>query len=199
MFVNEQEKIIISVPMKCGTETFAELLDDSWIDIYAKAKFDELPLSALQKTLNVCELTDRNLDDYTHYVIVRHPVKWLVSGFRFLQSLKKNPKHFKYHTDFEKHLQDVLLERTSDYIAFDSFWSDHCSVMPDQYCNENAIPIKLENLQDFVTQLGIQKTIPINNKTSGRIPYPQINTNVSKLLHELCKDYCQRFDYNMEI
>jgi hypothetical protein len=198
MFVNDEKGIIISVPMKCGTETFATALPKDWIDIYANPKFDEIPLSALEKTLKVCELTNRNLNDYTHYVIVRHPVKWLVSGFRFLQSLQKNPKHFKYHTNFEKHLHDVYLERTQNYQAFDGFWSDHCSVMPDQYCDENAIPIKLENIDEFFKTFDIYN-IPLLNKTSSRIPYPRLNTLSKDLLYKISADYCKRFHYVMDI
>lgn len=197
MFINDIRKIIISVPMKCGTETFAEIFknDRHWVDIYKSRTLDDIELSGLNKTLKVFELTGRNFEDYTHYVIVRHPVDWLVSGFRFLQSFKQNRKLFKYHTNFYKHLKDVKKERDSDVTIFNLFWSDHCSVMPDCYCDESALPRKIEDLDNFLIELNIDTPIPVLNKTASHVPYPLINNKCKTIIEDICKDYCNKYDY----
>lgn len=197
MFLNDKQKIVISVPMKCGTETFAEIFkhDKNWIDIYKNRTLDDIELSGLDKTLKVFELTHRNFDDYTHYVIVRHPVQWIISGFRFLQSFKQNRKLFKYHTNFYNHLKDVKKERDLNITVFNLFWSDHCSVMPDRYCNENALPRQIENLDAFLNELNIDTEIPVLNKTASHIPYPDINIQCRTLLQDICKEYCQQYGY----
>ena len=194
MFVNHDAKILISVPSKCGTHTFAHLLK-GWQDVYTKKSLDNLPYTGLQKTLAACDKLKINLNDYTHYVVVRHPHTWLMSGFRFLQGLGGNPKHFKYHRDYEAHLTDVLTERTQQTTVFDLFWSEHCSVMPDAYCDKNSIPIKLENIDDFFKTLGITCKVVKHNTTNPRVPYPIINSNVKKLLHQISDDYAKRYGY----
>lgn len=200
MFINDKRKIIISVPMKCGTETFAEIFqnDRHWIDIYKSRTLDDIELSGLAKTLKVFELTGRNFEDYTHYVIVRHPVDWLVSGFRFLQSFKQNRKLFQYHTNFYKHLKDVKKEREQNTTVFNLFWSDHCSVMPDRYCDKNALPRQIEKLDDFLKELNIDADIPVLNKTSSHIPYPAINNSSRELLKDICLEYCEKYGYTIQ-
>ena len=196
MFVNHDAKILISVPSKCGTYTFAHLLK-GWQDVYTKKSIDNLPYTGLQKTLAACDKLKINFDDYTHYVVVRHPHSWLMSGFRFLQSFGGNPRHFKYHRDYEAHLTDVLAERTQNITVFNLFWSEHCSVMPDKYCDKNGIPVKLENIDDFFKTLNVFNTVPIKNVTSPRIPYPIINSNIQSLLNEISEDYAKKFGYTL--
>jgi hypothetical protein len=69
--------------------------------------------------------------------------------------------------------------------------------MPDKYCDKNAIPVKLENIDDFFKTLNVFNTVPIKNATSPRIPYPVINSNIQSLLNEISSDYAKKFGYTL--
>lgn len=184
MLINDKDKKFIIVPMKCGSSSFRELYKNSrhWFDITSDEKLDSLPYTGYKKIQAIFDSTGRNLHDYHSELIIRDPVSWLVSGFRFLKSYGNQRLPFHYQK-FIPHLRAVLNDNRKDL-----FWSDHCSVMPDEYWFEGCVPVRLETLQLPVSE----------NVTPKKVEYPYIDQKAARLITKITKNYCQLFDYDIE-
>ena len=183
MFVCDKSKHLFIVPMKCASQSYVEhFKSTSYIDLSADKELDDIPLTGAAKLVVIAEKTGRDLTQYKKTLVVRDPVQWLVSGYRFQCSLI-NRKSPDYPKSFYAHLKRVKNDDKSDL-----FWSDHCSVMPDQYYFYDCEIVKLENTK-------LKHKV---NVTPKRVPYPKLSNKCVKLIKEITKEYCFRFAYNIE-
>lgn len=184
MIVNDKTKQLLIVPMKCGSTSYRKLYADTqdWIDLSNNEKLDSIPLVGSSKIQEMFCRTDRNINEYEKTLIVRDPVQWLVSGYRFLK-LMYNPRTPWYPKSLSSHLKKVYKDTHNDL-----FFSDHCSVMPDRYYFDNCIVLKLETQSISIKE----------NVTPSKIPYPEIDNKSADLIARITKNYCQLFDYDIE-
>lgn len=184
MLVNDNEKQLLIVPMKCGSSSYRTLYANNpqWTDFSKVQHLDDLPLSGTAKIYKIFKLTNRNINEYSTTLIVRDPVQWLVSGYRFLR-LMYNPRAPWYPKSLSSHLKKVYRDDRSDL-----FFSDHCSVMPDQYYIKGCNVQRLEQLN-----------LPVKeNTTPDKIPYPKLDEKSIELITKITKNYCQLFNYSIE-
>lgn len=184
MIVNDKTKQLLIVPMKCGSTSYRKLYASSkeWIDLSNDEKLDSIPLVGSSKIQEIFKLTKRNINEYEKTLIIRDPVQWLVSGYRFLQ-LMYNPRTLWYPNNLSSHLKKVHKDT-----QIDLFFSDHCSVMPDKYYFEDCTVLKLE-----------EQNLKVNeNQTPSRIMYPVLDNKSADLIVKITKHYCQLFSYDIE-
>jgi len=183
MFICDDTKHLFIVPMKCASQSYIEYFKGTTFkDISADKKLDDIPLTGRAKILEIFKRTKRPLPFYKKSLVVRDPVQWLVSGYRFQCSLV-NRKSPDYPKSFYTHLKRVKNDDKSDL-----FWSDHCSVMPDQYYFTDCKIIKLEEIE-------LKHQV---NVTPKRVPYPKLSNKCVKLIKEITQEYCHIFDYDIE-
>lgn len=183
MIVNDKQKHLLIVPMKCGSTSYRKLYADEpdWIDLSANQQLDRLPFVGIDKIYEMFRITKRDIDDYEKTLIIRDPVQWLVSGFRFLQHMY-HPKAPWYPKKLNKHLKAVKKDKRKDL-----FFTDHCCALPDEYYFEDCKVLKLEE-----QNLGIHENI-----TPSTIPYPDLDDKSIDLITKITEDYCQLFGYDI--
>tara|TARA_Y100000385_G_C13028522_1_gene609609 strand:+ start:273 stop:860 length:588 start_codon:yes stop_codon:yes gene_type:complete len=184
MIVNDKTKELLIVPMKCGSTSFRKLYakDKDWFDLSSNKQLDRLPLIGVEKIHEMFCITKRDIDQYSKTLIIRDPVQWLISGFRFLQ-LMNHPKSPWYPKHLAKHLNKVRKDKHKDL-----FFTDHCCALPNRYYFPGCKIIKLEE-----SNLSIQE-----NVTPSRIAYPELDESAIQLIVQLTEDYCELFGYDIE-
>lgn len=194
IIVNHANKKGIIAPCKCGSAAFENYLitiqdDNAWEGYNVSM---DLPLAHLA-------IKEYKFSDYEFVGIIRDPVEWYVSGFRFVQkmiatdkSTKKLDKEWKFPNTFTEHLLLVKhLHETS--MEYEPWWKDHCFVNPTMHFPKN---IRMFDIKDWISIEFWLKTFwstwhpfHIINQTENTIPYPTLDNDSIFLLKQLHRRY----------
>lgn len=167
----------VHVPKCAGTSISRELLNHGFVSAEDNLWYD-YSFQQLENKINV--------NEYTIVSTVRHPVSWMISGYKFCN-------YFGW--SFAEHLQQVLnpKKRTEPYYN-DWYW--HCAILPDQHFPERSKVFRVEELDSlkvwFENQLNTIINIPYINTTPGTI---NASARELELIKSFTEDYAQRWNY----
>lgn len=149
------------------------------------------------------------------YGIIRDPVSWYLSGYRYNESIKTySPHKWKFHTSgsFTDHLKQVksyypLTKNNLDnniHIDDKYYWVMHCVLHPmhmyksvSDKINKRIEFIKFENIHAFCRTKDIKLPKKHINDISD-IPWPQLTTEDEDILEELYSYWPDQGHYNFQ-
>jgi len=131
---------------------------------------------------------------YKLFTVVRHPVTWLCSGYKFFKQRRN------YNLTFEEHVDRIMDVYEPDISSQDFDWYWHCKLSPAGHIGRFQMTIcKLEEIDKLRYHLlkwfpkALDYEIPIDNATE--VEYININPKTMNKIKMLFKNYAQRFEY----
>ena len=168
----------VHVPKCAGTSISRELLNHGFLSVEDDRWYD-YSFQQLENQIH-------DIDEYTIVATVRHPVTWMISGYKYCNY---------FNWTFEEHLQNVIspIERSESYYR-DWYW--HCAILPDRHFPSNSNVFYVEEIQKlsswFENKLNTTINIPHVNATDGNI---EVSDNELKLIKTFTKEYADRWKY----
>lgn len=140
-----------------------------------------------------------NINLYTIFTIIRNPVTWSLSGYKFIR--REFPT---YKNSFYEHLQLCLENKKwkTNALDWNIYW--HCVLLPNMHWPKNIIVYKLENLKPMhkwlCSHLGkkyYRNTLPIDNNIELDEEI-HIDKKTFKLLKKRFLTYSAEYKYDIE-
>lgn len=131
---------------------------------------------------------------YTLFTVVRHPITWLLSGYKFYKQRRS------YDLTFDEHIDSLMNNSVPDVSdeKFDWYW--HCKLLPDGHIGNLHVTVcKLEEIDKLRNYLfkwfpkALDFEIPITNTTDYE--YVDISQKTLNKIKNLTGSYARRFDY----
>jgi hypothetical protein len=181
---------------KAGCSTLESMFGEKkeWQDIFQGKKIKN-PKKYLSAYLdNSFTLT------YKTTLLIRNPVDWIISGFRWMAL--ENQMH-KELPQYAKSLTEHLLA-IQNKTPYDQHWLNHCLYFPMDFYNDGFRLFKLEEFNKFLKYLDrncssdYTKLETYNQNKNCVIPYPEITDVDKKLILELTSKRLESSYYNVE-
>ena len=191
-YISTKHRHIVLAPCKTGSCTVDNMLKShpSWDSIFLGKKIHDT------KNFLYDYLCKDIYKEYTKILLIRNPIDWIISGFRYMQ-LDVNKKQ-GYPKVLREHLVAVLKNEISC-----EYWIHHCYWQPLSFFNDDYITFKIENFDKFVEYLEkncqgefIKHKIYQFNKNI-EIPYPTVDNIDISLLLKIAKTYNDIGQYNL--
>lgn len=173
----------VHTPKCAGTSISRVLIDNGFIsaedDKWYNRSYDQL-----------CDIP--NIDEYHIFTVIRNPVTWATSGYKFCNYWKLS---------FEQHMQSLIAPwnviKDADLNALKT-WYWHCVLPPDHHFPHNINVFKMEEMNkvdEFISDLlGKEINTPVVNKTNGNV---DISDAAYSLIEDHLGDYARRWKYEI--
>jgi hypothetical protein len=167
----------VHVPKCAGTSISRELMNHGFVSAEDNQWYD-YSFQQLEKIIDV--------NDYTIVSTVRHPISWMISGYKFCN-------YFGW--TFLQHIEQILnpIKRSEPYYR-DWYW--HCAILPDKHFPVHTKVFHVEHIDRlsewFGNQLNTNINIPHINKTSGIV---DVNVQELELIKRFTKEYAHHWNY----
>lgn len=183
-------------PAKAGCSTIERMFRGNWYwdNVFIGKSIND-PKNLLQDYIDESLIKKCKV-----FVIVRNPLDWIISGFRWIQYQNiVDRTHGGYPIALTDHLiaiKNVLVE--------DPYWKMHCLHQPSEYLRREYKYVKLENFKTFINYLDnccdskYDKLSNYNVNKNSFVPYPDINDFEENLILELTRKAAILTNYNVE-
>ena len=188
--INHKAKLIHNFTPKCAGSSVSAYLCE-----IAPSDWEEFP--------KINYLTDSKdiPDGYTIISTIRHPIPWMISGYR----MQRQKGHIQMN--FEEYCIWVAKGPSERYYnkhpaQFDDIWW-HCGLLPDYHLVPGQKVFKLENikeLQKFIAGIyphAKKIEFPVHNE-SFYDPKIKFTKKVQQAIRYKCGAYAQRFGYDLD-
>lgn len=205
VYINKIYQTIIIVLCKTGSTTVSEMLQDhnNWESVPLEKKITD------PKNLLYSYIDKAQYSNYQIILLIRNPVDWIISGYRYMQykviNTKKSDPIAKYrgYSSYPKNFREHLLAILNNNIK-DEFWRIHCYWQPLEFYNDNFIIFRLEEFDKFKNYLDThcnsdykKHKIYHYNKNKD-IEYPIIDKITAMLITVIIKKHKNIGKYNIK-
>jgi len=128
------------------------------------------------------------------FTVVRHPLSWVISGFKFFKQRNQ------LSLSFEEHVDKMIAEHTLNLNDADFDWFWHCKVLPDAHIgNFNPKVFKVEEINKLPVYLSQwfpnanTINIDIENKTMHEKIF--IEKHTLEKIKKYTGAYADKFEY----
>jgi hypothetical protein len=190
--LHDKKIIYIHIPKCAGSATtrFLNFTKDPWTILSS---------DGVQFAANALD-TVENINDYKIFTIIRDPVAWSLSGYKFTKR-----EYPEYSKTYKEHLEYIYNKTNWHKVHLEWNIRWHCAILPDQHIQnykvaffklETDIPLLIKWLSKKVNIKYKRYNLPIENNI-------ELNENIEfdKSTLEMCQNlygnYAQKFNYNI--
>lgn len=187
---------ILMAPAKSGSSTLEQMLQKEyyWDNIFLGKPVTD-PQNLLLDYIDPWYIKNSRV-----FVIVRNPVDWIISGFRYMQYQNiVDPSHVPYPNNLKDHLISI-----KNNLIEDPFWKLHCLHQPADFLRTGYRFFKLEDFKLVLRYLDkncnseYRKLDNYNVNKNNSIPYPVIGDFEKSVILDLTRKAAILTGYDIE-
>lgn len=133
--------------------------------------------------------------NYKLFTVIRHPVTWILSGYKFYKQRRN------YMLSFDEHV-DSLVYNTDPNISNIGDWRWHCKILPDLHIGTASVKVfKLEELYKLPEYLSeyfpYAKRFEVVVENAADPEHIEINSNTMNKIKTFAGSYAEKFEYEL--
>jgi len=136
------------------------------------------------------------MHNYKFFTIIRHPVDWILSGYKMWK------QRHGYQLTFDEHVDALLSDYIPDIHSNDFDWYWHCKILPDQHIKGFSVTVcKLEEIHKLPVFLNeffpeaLHFEIPVDNATDKE--YISISNSTYDKIKNFAGAYADTYGYEL--